>query len=88
MKHRTKQKTVVPLALLMFLGSAIAVWAGGCTANRGSKYKNSVRGSAKSADCKSKDTSFRLCMKRSGPTGLKGCQSEFANRERACGGSR
>ena len=88
MKYRKDKRTVIPLTVLFLSGLIISLWAGGCTSNRSKKYKNSVRGGEMSAACKSKDKSFRLCMKRSGPSGLSGCQSEFANRERACKGSR
>ncbi len=47
-----------------------------------------IRGKPVSAACKSARRSFDRCMKRAGPTGLKGCQSEFVTREERCRSAR
>ena len=83
-----RKKKIDPIVVVTILVIVLGVAGLAYIGATGKGPSVTIRGKPASNACKRARKNFELCMKRSGPTGLKGCTSEFAHRETTCKSSR
>ena len=82
-RRKKKMDPIVIATLVAFIAGLFAIVF---LASKTGGPSVTIRGDPRSSACERARVSFELCMKRSGPTGIKGCASEFQRRNTDCEG--